>query len=78
MCLLPEIDAVQWFAWNDTKSQPLLLGLRKYNADPKLNYARKPVWHVWAAAGTEAEEQIFAPYLSIIGIDSWDQIKRHP
>ncbi len=78
VCLLPEIDAVQWFAWNDTKSQPLLLGLRKYNADPKLNYARKPVWHVWAAAGTEAEEQVFAPYLSIIGIDSWDQIKRHP
>ncbi len=77
--LMPEIDGVQWFAWNDSKSQPLLLGLRRYpdSDNPSLHYQRKPVWYVWAAAGTERENEVFAPYLKVIGIDSWDRIQRH-
>lgn len=74
---LDEIQCVQWYAWNDSKSQVLLLGLRKPHTDnPETNYERKPAWYVWQAAATEREDKVFKPYLKIIGISSWDQMPR--
>ena len=46
----------------------LHLGLRKADFQPK------PVWGVWKAAGTDKEDEVFDPYLKVIGISSWDEI----
>ena len=32
------------------------------------------MWYVWQAAGTEQEEDVFAPYLGVLGVKSWDNI----
>ena len=32
------------------------------------------MWYVWQAAGTEQEEDVFAPYLGVLGVKNWDNI----
>lgn len=66
---LEGIDAIQWHNWRDNATeadQGLRLGLHTLAEQGYENYARKPVWYVWQAAGTETEESVFAPYLSLI------------
>ena len=74
---LPGIDAMQWHSWKDNNteaSQGLRLGLRTLADQGYEANACKPVWYVWQAAGTENEDTVFAPYLPVIGISSWDEI----
>ena len=68
---LEGIDAMQWHAWRDNPEEGLNLGLRK-NTDN--GSATKPAWDAYQAAGTSSEDIVFAPYLPVIGISSWDQI----
>lgn len=68
---LEGIDAVQWHNWRDNPEEGLNLGLRK-NTDN--GSAVKPSYAAYQAAGTSSEDSVFAPYLSVIGISSWDQI----
>ena len=68
---LEGIDAMQWHAWRDNPEEGLNLGLRK-NTDN--GSATKPAWDAYQAAGTSSEDSVFAPYLPVIGISSWDQI----
>ena len=71
---LPGIDAVQWHNWRDNKGEGgLRIGLRKFPESPD-NSAVKPVWNVYRAAGTGDEDSVFAPYLPVIGISSWEEI----
>ena len=66
---LDGIDAIQWHNWMDNAAEyGLHLGLRKADFQPK------PVWGVWKAAGTDKEDEVFDPYLKVIGISSWDEI----
>ena len=75
---LPGIDSFMWYSPSDYSTDfGLLLGLR-FSGDNKAHpYERKPSWHVWQAAGSDREDEVFAPYLKVIGIDSWDQIWKH-
>lgn len=70
---LSGIDGIQWHNWwdhPDEVAQGLRIGLRDQNQKVK------PVWYVYQAAGTEREAQVFDPYLSRIGISSWDEIHK--
>ena len=72
---LDGIDAVQWHNWRDNAfeaAQGLRLGLHAMAAEGMADYACKPVWYVWQAAGTDREETVFAPYLDVIGLSSWE------
>ena len=72
---LEGVDGIQWHSWTDNATeagQGLRLGLHAMAADGMTLYERKPVWYVWRAAGTDQEDAVFAPYLDIIGISSWD------
>ncbi|MGN0202424.1 MAG: DUF5722 domain-containing protein [Candidatus Cryptobacteroides sp.] len=72
---LDGIDAIQWHNWADNKAEfGLRIGLRSFEDSGFQNLDRKPVWYVWKAAGTNDEEEVFAPYLSTIGISDWDSI----
>ena len=65
------IDGIDWHNWYDNPdevAQGLRIGLRNTALE------KKPVWTVYQAAGTDKEAEVFDPYLSVIGISSWDEI----
>lgn len=74
---LDGIDAMQWHNWMDNPDEfGLRIGLRAFD-DESAGYSYydpKPVWYVWQAAGTDKEDEVFEPYLDVIGISSWDNI----
>lgn len=72
---LDGIDAMQWHNWADNSQEfGLRIGLRSFADGNYANLDPKPVWYVWQAAGTAKEDEVFKPYLSTIGISSWDNI----
>lgn len=72
---LDGIDAMQWHNWADNRAEfGLRIGLRAFDAEGFNALQPKPVWYVWKAAGTEEEDEVFAPYLKTIGISDWDSI----
>lgn len=72
---LDGIDAIQWHNWADNRAEfGLRIGLRAFDDAGFNNLDPKPVWYVWKAAGTDKEDEVFAPYLSTIGISDWDSI----
>ncbi len=72
---LDGIDAMQWHNWADNREEfGLRIGLRAFAEGNFKELDPKPVWYVWQAAGTDREEEVFAPYLNVIGITSWDGI----
>ena len=72
---LEGIDAVQWHAWLDNRGEfGLKIGLRRYPDDETEPGGVKPAWKVWQAAGTEKEDAVFAPYLSVMGLSDWSEI----
>ncbi len=72
---LDGIDAIQWHAWIDNRGEfGLKIGLRRYPDDETEPGGVKPVWKVWKAAGTPAEDEVFAPYLGVMGLSDWQEI----
>lgn len=72
---LDGIDAMQWHNWRDNREEfGLCIGLRRYPDDAADPNGRKPVWYVWQAAGTDSEDEVFAPYLRYVSRSSWDDI----
>ncbi len=72
---LDGIDAMQWHNWADNRAEfGLRIGLRAYSEGKFKDLDPKPVWYVWQAAGTDREDEVFKPYLGVIGISSWNGI----
>ncbi len=72
---LDGIDAMQWHNWADNRVEfGLRIGLRAFADGDYKDLDPKPVWYLWQAAGTDREDEVFAPYLDVIGISSWDGI----
>ena len=66
---------MQWHNWADNREEfGLRIGLRAYEEGSFKALDPKPVWYVWQAAGTDKEDEVFEPYLKVIGISSWDGI----
>lgn len=74
---LDGIDAMQWHNWIDSRHEfGLRIGLRRFPDDEVDPGGRKPVWYLYQAAGTDREDEVFAPYKSVIGIRSWDEVMK--
>ena len=74
---LEGVDAIQWHNWKDNATEAaggLHLGLRALGEGPFNADDPKPVWYVWQAAGTANEAEVFAPYLPVVGLSSWEDI----
>ncbi|MGN0202425.1 MAG: DUF5722 domain-containing protein [Candidatus Cryptobacteroides sp.] len=72
---LKGIDAIQWHGWRDSRGEfGLRIGLHTFADGDYKELQPKPAFKVWAAAGTEDEDKVFAPYLEVLGLKSWDQI----
>ena len=70
---LDGIDAMQWHSWKDNREEfGLRIGLRAFADGDFKEYDIKPVWKVWQAADTDKEDEVFKPYLDVIGISNWD------
>ena len=75
MAQLDGIDALQWHNWMDNRGEfGLKIGLRRYPDDATDPAGKKPVWLAYEAAGTGAEDRVFAPYKKVIGITDWQEI----
>lgn len=75
---LDGIDGFQYHNWQDNRREGgLRIGLRRFPDDEELPGAKKPVWYVYQAFGTNKEDAVFDPYKALIGIDNWDDIM-HP
>lgn len=72
---LDGVDAIHWHNWRDHSEEfGLRIGLRSW-AEGNFKYLDpKPAWYVWQAAGTDREDEVFEPYLKVIGIPNWDNI----
>ncbi|WP_200979895.1 DUF5722 domain-containing protein [Echinicola sp. 20G] len=73
---LKGIDGFQYHNWQDHRKEGgLRIGLRKFPDDEDDPSGIKPVWHVYRAFGQSDEDEIYAPYLKTIGINSWDEVR---
>ena len=64
---------MQWHNWMDNREEGgLRIGLRAFADGDFKEYDVKPVWKVWQAADTDKEDEVFKPYLDVIGISNWD------
>jgi hypothetical protein len=41
--------------------------------EPGDGWGKKPIWYVFQAAGTPRQAEVFAPYLPVVGIKSWEE-----
>ena len=75
---LPAIENIQYHRWVDYPTEGgILFGLwgnAPGTGSGNFGY-KKEGWYVWEAAGTVEQEQIFAPYKSVIGISDWSEIQ---
>ena len=75
---LPAIENIQYHRWVDFPTEGgILFGLwgnAPGTGSGNFGY-KKEGWYVWEAAGTVEQEQIFAPYKSVIGIDDWSEVQ---
>lgn len=63
----------QWHNWFDHRNEGTLrIGLRRYPDDAEDPGGKKPIWETYRDAGTDREEESFAPFLSVIGIPDWN------
>lgn len=70
---LDGIDAIQWHNWIDNRTEfGLRIGLRRFPDDTESPLGPKPVWYLYQAWGTQAEDEVFDQYLPVIGIGSWE------
>ncbi|MGH2622202.1 MAG: DUF5722 domain-containing protein, partial [Sphingobacterium sp.] len=76
---LDGIDAIQWHNWIDNRGEfGLRIGLRRFPDDETEPGGPKPVWHLYKAAGTTAEESAFEKYKEVIGIADWSELAKKP
>jgi hypothetical protein len=73
--VLDGIDAMQWHNWIDNQAEyGLRIGLRRFPDDTDDPGGRKPVWFAYQAADSQAEDDVFEIYKSIIGITDWSEV----
>ncbi|WP_139959699.1 DUF5722 domain-containing protein [Flavicella sediminum] len=73
---LDGIDGFQYHNWQDNRKEGgLRIGLRRFPDDKEHPGGIKPVWKVYQAFGTEKESEVYDPYLKMIGITSWEEIR---
>jgi hypothetical protein len=73
---LKGIDGFQYHNWQDNRKEGgLRIGLRKFPDDAEDPGGIKPVWHVYRAYGTDEENEVYDPYLPLIGIKNWEEAR---
>lgn len=73
---LDGIDGFQYHNWQDNRKEGgLRIGLRRFADDKEAPGAKKPVWNVYEAYGTDREDEVFDKYKKVIGIDNWNEIR---
>jgi hypothetical protein len=74
--ILDGIDAFQYHNWQDNRGEGgLRLGLRRFPDAKEEPGGKKPIWHVYKHLDTPQEDSATAFAKSMIGIDSWDQVR---
>jgi hypothetical protein len=73
---LDSIAGFQFHNWIDNRKEGgLRIGLRRFPDDPEAPAAPKPVWHLYRALGTPAEDAACAFALPLVGVRDWSEIR---
>jgi len=74
---LDSIENIQYHRWVDNPNEAgLEFGLWTNGGENPDDFGtKKPSWFVWEAAGTDDEDNVFAPYLPVVGIQDWAELK---
>lgn len=77
---LSTVEAWQYHNWIDNRGEGgLKIGLRKFPDEPSVPLGKKPIWHLYKALATPAEDEASKPFLKTIGLSSWSEtIHRAP
>ncbi|QJE98950.1 DUF5722 domain-containing protein [Luteolibacter luteus] len=72
---LSSIESWQYHNWIDNRHEGgLKIGLRKFPDEPGDPLGKKPIWHLYKALGTPAEDSVAKPCLEVIGIKDWSEV----
>jgi hypothetical protein len=75
---LDSIEALQYHNWIDNRGEGgLRIGLRKFPDDSEDPLGRKPIWFLYQALGTPAENAACQPYEKVVGIADWSTVQHH-
>ena len=75
---LSSVESWQYHNWIDNRGEGgLKIGLRKFPDEPGDPLGKKPIWELYKALGTPAEDAAAKPYLPVIGISSWNEVIHH-
>lgn len=75
---LPLVEVWHYHNWLDNRHEGgLRIGLRRFPDDPADPGGKKPIWNLYQALGTPREDEACASSLRVIGITSWDEVRRH-
>ncbi|MCB1132256.1 MAG: hypothetical protein KDN05_14090 [Verrucomicrobiae bacterium] len=73
---LDTVTAFQYHLWADDRGEGgLRLGLRKFGDDQQDPHGIKPIWHLYRALGTEGFAAAAQPYLEVVGVGGWDEVR---
>ncbi len=73
---LDSIEAYQYHNWIDNRGEGgLRIGLRKFPDEAGDPLGRKPIWYLLQKLGTPQEDAACEPYLKIVGVSSWDEVR---
>lgn len=73
---LDTIEVFHYHNWVDNRGEGgLRIGLRRFPDDKDDPNGRKPIWFLYQALGTDREEEVSAPYKSILGIKDWAEVR---
>ena len=73
---LETIQVWHYHNWIDNRSEGgLRIGLRRFPDDETDPHGQKPIWHLYRDLGTPGENAVCAPYLDVVGIGGWQEIR---
>ncbi len=73
---LDSVEVFHYHNWVDNRGEGgLRIGLRRFPDDRDDPHGRKPVWFVYQALGTPGEARALAPYLPVVGVRDWSEVR---
>jgi hypothetical protein len=73
---LDSIAVFHYHNWVDNRGEGgLRIGLRRFPDDKDDPLGKKPIWFVYQALGTARENEVTAPYKSVVGVTDWAEVR---
>ncbi len=73
---LNSIEVFHYHNWVDNRREGgLRIGLRRFPDDKDDPLGKKAIWYVYQALGTARENEVLAPYKTVVGVGDWAEVR---